>query len=206
MPRKPDADVERRILDAAYRLWTERGERALTMRAVARAAGTTTPTLYHRFRDKNELRDFLVERARQNLFEALKPSRSALELLRRALEFISHHGNEYRLLTFRWAQRLASGAPMISLAYLQQLLAQELGGTPASHQALGLQLIAQVHGTSLLLPSSDEDSEIVLGFRKLCLEACAVLIENARRSSASNEGRKKQKYSRDVAIPQQQGM
>ncbi len=44
MPRKPDARLEGRILDAAYRMWSKRGERALTMRAVARASGTTTPT------------------------------------------------------------------------------------------------------------------------------------------------------------------
>ena len=43
MPRKADARLEGRILDAAYRIWSERGENALTMRAVARAARTTTP-------------------------------------------------------------------------------------------------------------------------------------------------------------------
>jgi hypothetical protein len=42
MPRKPDAALENRILDAAYKLWSKRGEDALTMRAVAKAAGTTT--------------------------------------------------------------------------------------------------------------------------------------------------------------------
>ena len=195
MPRKPDAEVERRILDAAYSLWSERGEKGLTMRAVARAARTTTPTLYHRFRDKSELRNYLVERARQNLFDAVSHSHSPLDLLRRALEFISRHGNEYRLLTFGWAQRLASGAPMISLQFLQKLLAEELGGAPESYQDLGLQLIAQVHGTSLLLPPSDEDSEIVRGFHKLCLGACSVLIERARHSGSSRDGKGKSKHA-----------
>ncbi|HUL14724.1 MAG TPA: helix-turn-helix domain-containing protein [Terriglobales bacterium] len=180
MPRKPDANVESRILDAAFRLWSERGERALTMRAVARAARTTTPTLYQRFHDKNDLRNFLVERARQNLFNAVQPADSSLELLRRALEFISGHGNEYRLLTYGWAQRLASGAPMLSLEFLQKLLAEELGGSAASHKQLALQLVALVHGTALLLPPSDEKSKIVEGFHKLCLEACSQLIANAR--------------------------
>ena len=40
MPRQPDLEVEGHILDAAYRLWRSKGERGLTMRAVAREAGT----------------------------------------------------------------------------------------------------------------------------------------------------------------------
>jgi AcrR family transcriptional regulator len=188
MPRRPDADVEHRILDAAYRLWTERGEAALTMREVAKAARTTTPTLYQRFQDKNDLRNFLVERARQNLFNAIQQAETPLESLKKALEFISHHGNEYRLLTFGWAQRLASGAPMISLEFLQKLLAKELGGSPVKYKQLGLQLVAQVHGTSMLLPPSDEDTEIVRGFHKLCLKACSVLIQNAGGSAKTNAG------------------
>ena len=50
MPRHPDPEVERRILTAASRLWARGGEKTLTMRAVAKAAGTTTPTVYERYR------------------------------------------------------------------------------------------------------------------------------------------------------------
>ena len=199
MPRRPDADVEHRILDAAYRLWTERGEAALTMREVAKAARTTTPTLYQRFQDKNDLRNFLVERARQNLFNAIQQAETPLESLKKALEFISHHGNEYRLLTFGWAQRLASGAPMISLEFLQKLLAKELGGSPVKYKQLGLQLVAQVHGTSMLLPPSDEETEIVRGFHKLCLKACSVLIQNANPNSKSRASRSKRGNQRQAA-------
>jgi len=34
MPRKADTALEGRIVDAAYRLWSQEGEAALTMRAV----------------------------------------------------------------------------------------------------------------------------------------------------------------------------
>jgi len=181
MPRKPDAELEGNILDAAYRLWSERGERALTMRAVARAARTTTPTLYKRFRDKSDLRHFLEERARQNLYAAIKPSRTGIEVCRRALVFISKHRNEYRLLTTGWAERLTSGAPMISLELLQRVLARELGGTPQGRRLLGLQLVAQVHGTALLLAPSHDHSRLAPEFQKACLVACAALIRQASR-------------------------
>jgi AcrR family transcriptional regulator len=67
MSRKPDADLESRILDAAYKLWSKRGEKALTMRGVAKAAGTTTPTMYQRFRDKSDLMMLLHSRALEAL-------------------------------------------------------------------------------------------------------------------------------------------
>ena len=77
MPRKPDVALEGKIVDVAYRLWSEHGEAALTMRAVARAAKTTTPTVYQRFRDKTDLRHFLEERARQKMFDALRSALAA---------------------------------------------------------------------------------------------------------------------------------
>ena len=43
MPRHPDPDLEERILKAAHALWRRGGDKALTMRVVARAAGTNTP-------------------------------------------------------------------------------------------------------------------------------------------------------------------
>ena len=103
MPRKADARLEGRILDAAYRLWSEGGEHALTMRAVARAAGTTTPTLYERFRDKDDLMALLRRRARLNLFSAIKPSRSPVDACRNALDFFAAHpiGQLQNLLTNR---------------------------------------------------------------------------------------------------------
>ena len=50
MPRTPDQHLQERILKAAERLWRTRGEKGLTLRGVARHAGTTTTTVYKRFR------------------------------------------------------------------------------------------------------------------------------------------------------------
>lgn len=179
MPRTPDAKLEGRIVDAAYRLWSQRGEKALTMRAVAKAASTTTPTLYQRFRDKNDLKHFLEERARQKLFSAIRPSRSALDICRIALEFISDHGNEYRLLTADWGARFARKTPMRSFEQLQKVLAQELGGKAEHHKDLAFQLFALVHGTALLRPSSKEHEKIAISLRDACLRACSALMQSA---------------------------
>src|SRR5260370_22619882 len=99
MPRKADARLEGRILAAAYRLWSTRGEHALTMRAVARASATTTPTLYERFSNKEDLLLLLRRRARRNLFAAIKPSRTPAQSCRRVLDFVVSHPLDDRLLS-----------------------------------------------------------------------------------------------------------
>jgi len=56
MPRKADARLEGRILDAAHRILSERGEKALTMRAVASACSPATPAPAARTSDSKRRR------------------------------------------------------------------------------------------------------------------------------------------------------
>src|SRR6267378_1571293 len=77
MPRKADALLEGRILDAAYHIWSRRGEPALTMRAVAGASGTTTPTLYERFSNKEDWATAFARKEEMPSFEFLKRSLAA---------------------------------------------------------------------------------------------------------------------------------
>jgi AcrR family transcriptional regulator len=184
MPRKADRHLEGRIVDAAYQLWSKGGEHALTMRAVARAAGTTTPTLYERFRDKHELIMFMRVRARERMFAALQPAKSTAEACRLGLEFTLTNGNEYLLLTSDWTERLARKERMPSYELLQEKLADDLGGVAAEYERLAMGLVAQVHGTALLLLGEEVEAGIAAQFKNACLEACQVLIECGGRKVA----------------------
>lgn len=179
MPRTADKQLEGRILDAAYQLWSKGGEHAVTMRAVALAAKTTTPTLYERFRDKHDLIVFLRVRARERMFNALQPARSTAEACRLGLEFALTNGNEYLLLTSDWAERFARREPLPSYEYVQEKLAQDLGGVARDYAQLALALVAQVHGTAILLLGDGVERQIAKEFREACLEACQALIEGA---------------------------
>lgn len=55
LDRPRSADVDRRILAAAYTLMTEAGYARMSIHAVAAAAGVTTPSIYLRYRDKAAL-------------------------------------------------------------------------------------------------------------------------------------------------------
>lgn len=184
MPRKADALLECRILNAAYHIWSELGEDALTMRAVARAARTTTPTLYERFSHKSDLLSVLRRRARLNLFSAIRTSRSPLKACRRALDFFVAHPNDYRLISEDWGMAFAGKEHMPSFEFIKRQLASQLGGTPDQHTRLALSLVALLHGTATLLHSSDVHKKISRDFRHACIYACHALIRAASSHAA----------------------
>ena len=136
MPRTADAGLEARVLDAAYQLWSRRGEKALTMRAVARTARTTTPTLYQRFRDKRDILELLRKRAQEIMFSYMRRAHSCQEFCSRYFEFALKHSNEYELIHADWVVRLAKEEPRPSFELLKRSLADRLGGTPEEHGGL----------------------------------------------------------------------
>ena len=185
MPRKADARLEGRILDAAYHIWSRRGERALTMRAVARASATTTPTLYERFSNKEDLLSLLRRRARLNLFSAIKSSRTPAQACRRALDFFVTCSNDFRLIAEDWATAFARKEEMPSFEFLKRSLARQLGGKPGQHTSVALALVALLHGTATLLHSVNAQEKISRDFRQACISACESLIRAASAKAAS---------------------
>jgi AcrR family transcriptional regulator len=182
MPRQPDLEVEGHVLDAAYRLWRSKGERGLTMRAVAREAGTTTPTVYQRFRDKREILEALRLRAQWQLFSAVKASRAIAPFCRRYLDFAASHRHEYELIHADWSARLNRDEPRPSFELLKQRLADRLGGKPEQHRRLALAIAALSHGTAtqLLIPGVHE--RVVRELRRTCVMAAESLVESARKN------------------------
>ena len=191
MPRQPDREVEGHVLDAAYRLWRSRGEKGLTMRAVAREAKTTTPTVYQRFRDKRDILEALRQRAQHKLFLAVEESRSIAEFCRLYLEFASKHPHEYELIHADWAARLLREEPRPSFELLKQRLADSIGGKPEQHRRLALALAALSHGTATLLLGNGVHAKVSTELRRICVEAAEKLAGGA--ATSSGEARKRRR-------------
>ena len=151
MPRRPDPDVEQRILIAASRLWARGGEKSLTMRAVARAAGTTTPTVYERFRDRNDILRGLRIKTRRELFSALTRTRTLRDAIQRQLEFALENRYAYEVLFDGVGQPPSLHEPWPSFNLMRERLAQEIGGTPREHNRFMLALWSLMHGTAMLI-------------------------------------------------------
>jgi AcrR family transcriptional regulator len=180
MPRKRDCELEGRILAAAHKLWAKGGEKALTMRAVARGAKTSTPTVYERFRDKRDILELLRRQVQMELFAAVEPAESLDEFCERYLDFAVSHHNEYELLHADWAVRLAREEPRPSFELLKARLAARLGGAPNDHAGLALSLAALVHGAATLLLTRGVSERVSRELRHACTSAFRTLIGKPR--------------------------
>lgn len=187
MPRKPDSHLENRILNAAYKLWVNGGEHALTMRAVARSAGTTTPTLYERFRDKRGLMSALQARAQQNLFEAIKPARTITEACRIAIDFTVANGHEYELVAKDWGARLSRKDPTPSFDLIKARLADQFGGSPDDHLQLALGLVMLYHGVSMLLLGEGIHPQTAAAIKEACVAAVDSLLASAAKAKSPRQ-------------------
>jgi len=151
MPPHADQRLEERILKAAQRLWKVHGPISLTLRAVAREAGTTTPTVYKRFRNKQALRRALADRVRSQLNEHLFASKTLEEVCRRYLTFVDQHPHEYQLLLHAWSDVFHPEQPRPGRAWLMTQFANRFGGRPEDYSLVAYALIMLSHGAATVL-------------------------------------------------------
>jgi AcrR family transcriptional regulator len=177
LPRHADHQLEERILKAAQRLWKERGEHGLTLRAVAKQAGTTTPTVYKRFKNKEALMSALAARIRLQLNEQLFVSKNIEETYRRYLAFAEEHPHEYQLLMRSWDDIFHPDHPAPGRVWFLHQLANRFGGKPADYDCAFYAFFLLAHGASsmLSLPSDDSAREVI---RKNYLAVADTLLKN----------------------------
>jgi AcrR family transcriptional regulator len=182
LPRQADPQLEQRILDAACRLWSRGGEKALTMRAVAKVAGTTTPTLYERYRDRNDILRALRIQTRVELFSALTRTRSLTRACQRYLEYALEHPHAYEVLFDGFAKAPSLHEPWPSFNLMRLRLAQRLGGGPRKHTRLMLALWSLMHGTAMLMIRGGVSGTLRTQMIHACLDAVEAIVGEAARS------------------------
>ena len=171
MPRHPDPDLEQRILCAASRLWARGGEKALTMRAVARAAGTTTPTVYERYRDRDDILRALRLETRRELFAALSRTHTLRQAFERHLEFALEHSHAYEVLFDGVGKPPSLHEPWPSFNLMRERLAKRLGGNPRQHTRLMLAVWSLMHGTAMLIIRGSFEGALRTQTVHACLDA-----------------------------------
>jgi AcrR family transcriptional regulator len=177
MPPVADKHLEERILKAARRLWRTRGEKGLTLRAVAEAARTTTPTLYNRFRNKEALRLALASRLREELNAEVFSSSSLEQVYRRYLCYAEANPREYELLRMSWGKLFVPGTPQPGRVWLLTQMAARFGGKPEQYAEACDAFFFLCHGTATLLAVTD-DPTTREEIRDNCIKICDKLTEN----------------------------
>jgi AcrR family transcriptional regulator len=190
VPRHPDPDLEQRILVAASRLWARGGEKALTMRAVAKYAGTTTPTVYGRYRDRENILRALRLQTRQEMFSALTRTRTVREAVQCKLEFALTHPHAYEMLVDRVAKPPALHETWLSFNLMRQRLAEHLGGSPREHTRLALAVWSLTYGTAMLIIRGGFQGALRAQTLHACLDALDAMLDSVRAKRFPQSGPK----------------
>ncbi|HSS99874.1 MAG TPA: TetR/AcrR family transcriptional regulator [Terriglobales bacterium] len=183
MPRHADPALEQRILNAARKLWKQGGEHALTMRAVAKEARTTTPTVYERFRNRRQILQTLCVNTRQKLFSVLKKEMSTREACEAYLEFAAKHPHEYELISAGWSKPPSVNEQWPSFNLLKERLALRYGGKPDDYTRFALSVWALLHGTAMLIVAGKTPVTLQLQMRLACVEAIEALGTTLEKSN-----------------------
>lgn len=188
MPRQPDPQLEQRILNAASRLWARGGEKALTMRAVAKAAGTTTPTVYERYRDRDDILRSLRRQTRAELFAALSQTRDLHETIQSHLQFALEHPHAYELLFDGVGRSPSLHEPWPSFNLMRERVAKRVGGTPRKHTRLMLALWSLTHGAAMLIIRGGFEGPLRTQTVHACIDAIEAVVESAKSKRIAHSG------------------
>ena len=188
MPRQADPELEKRVLDAAQKLWRGGGDKTLSMRALARAARTNTPAIYRRFKDRKDILRALLVRARTKQVEAIQSAGSLEEAIDLYVDFALRNPWEYELYYLQEHEHMrpaVSRSPEIGpgFTWLQNQLVERFGGSPDDHAPLALSLWSLAHGTAMLLISKVVPPSRAAQLRAGSREGIKVLLKAAGKES-----------------------
>jgi AcrR family transcriptional regulator len=190
VPRQPDPSLEHRILDAASRLWARGGEKALTMRAVAKASGTTTPTVYERYRHRDDILLALRLRTRYELFTALSHTRTLRQAVSTYLEFALAHSHAYEVLFDSVGKPPSLHETWPSFNLIRERIAEQLKEEPRKQTRLMLSLWGLMHGTAMLIIRGQFEGALRIQTMNACLDAFEAIVNSAQEKSLPHTGPK----------------
>ena len=148
------------------------------MRKVAKAAGATTPTLYSRFANKQEILSALVHRIQQNWAELIEGCASPEEAAQGLLDFALAHPHEYELLYADWLGRTAPKGPRANIELMQRKIAEWRGVPVDSCEPLVLALWSMLHGAIMLQITHSVSDETMPKLRAAYHDAIFAIFKN----------------------------
>src|SRR5258708_32310339 len=140
------------------------------MRAVAKAAATTTPTVYERYRDRDDILRALRIETRRALFAAVSTTGTLREAFQTYLEFALKHSHAYEVLFDGVAKPPSLYERWPSFNLMRERLADRLGGSPRQYTRLMLAVWALMHGTAMLIIRGGFDGGVRIPRIQACIE------------------------------------
>ena len=176
MPRLPDAELEERIVGAAIRLLDRGGESSITLRSVAKEAGTTTPTIYQRFRNREDLMKSVIRRATQDVMDVLEPAVSIEGMFRVYLQHSRTHPTRVGLMVETFGARYVARERMPAFELLQSRIVEEIGIKGRECEDLALAIASLAFGTAQGMIAAGKDSLHAAQFQRTAVQALRMLL------------------------------
>jgi len=177
MPRKADPKLEKNILIAATRLLDRRGLDAVTMREVAKAAGTTTPTLYERFKDRDALLVGILDRVADEMLVRVEPINSVEGMAEECLRYCLEIPNRIDLMHRVWPHTIPTDRqrPVFDLA-VKRLQSQH-GHSYKKADEIASAILAVLLGTAILMIGAGTKTDFAIKTRKIGLKSVQLLCK-----------------------------
>jgi len=172
-----DPTLEKKIADAALLLLTNAGLEAVTMRDVAKAAGTTTPTLYARFRDREALLWALVTRVNDEVLRRVEKAKSAKQIGEILVRYLVTFPTHAELISRSWPLVMNSDRPKPVLNLAKKLMMREHQFTSAEAERTAIAMFAQVFGMAILIRNAGEENPISKTLLQTSRKALAKLAQ-----------------------------
>ena len=176
MPRKPDPVLEQKIVAAAARLLDRGGEAAVTLRAVAKEAGTTTPTIYERFHDRDGLIQQIVVLATEEIVAALQPKTSIQGMFEEYLRYCRAHPMRLNLTVGTFGKRYVAGEPMPAFDLLRFRITAQIGIRGRECEDLALAIASLAFGTAQGVIAAGKRTPHAKEFHRASLQALRRLL------------------------------
>ncbi len=138
--RRKRGEVRKKILEAATKLFADRGYDGTSIRDIAAAAGVTVPNIYYYFKDKQGLHQTTLKESANNILEILKklddPNASfrdrLIALSKAKMRLATQKHPAFELFTKEWIASNSSNAlpPQLdeimaqSFKYMEEMIAQ----------------------------------------------------------------------------------
>jgi len=176
MPKRPDPDLETRIIATALRLLDRGGEPAVILRSVAAEAGTSTPTIYERFRDRDALMRGVLQEATRQLLAALEPHDSIEKTFEAYLRFSTAHPMRFNLTVETFGTRLVSGEKMPVFDLVRSRVRQQLGSRARTSEDVSLAIASLLFGTVWGMIAAGADTHHARELKRTSVSALRKLL------------------------------
>ena len=189
MPRISNAALEGEIIAAAMRLLDKGGDDAVTLRAVAKEAGTTTPTIYERFPNRDRLMEGVTDRVTEDLLEVLRPCKSVRAMFLAYLRESRAHPARASFEVRTFAARYVRGQETPGFDLLKSRLTEEIGVKGSAAEDLALAIASLAFGTAQGMIAAGSDTRQALQFQSSAVRGLQILLEVFEGSQHRKAGR-----------------